>query len=281
MRLERYISQSISRSRRDVRRLIQQGRVRVNDEVEREHGRQVVQHHDAVTLDGQPLDGPGGHRLLMMHKPKGCVTANKSDMHQTVMDHMPVEHQHADLFPIGRLDKDTTGLLLFATDGGLNQLILHPRRHVEKAYIADLKAPMPADAEAVFAAGVELSDGSVCLPATLERLTETRVRVVLTEGRFHQVKRMIGHTGGHVTALHRERIGPIVLDPALAVGEVRALTVEERTRLVAAVRDNAKDSGVARVRGKPRRTRRGGLAIQDAAESAGGERVLRRRPPKP
>ncbi len=237
-----------------MRKLIGQGRIVVNGAVEKDPSRQVVIAHDDVRMGDEKLTGPGGHRLLMMNKPAGCVTANKSDIHETVMDHMPAEHWHPNLFPIGRLDKDTTGLLLFATDGGLNQLILHPRRHVEKAYIVDLKRPMPEGAEEAFERGVELSDGSVCLPARLERIGGNRVRVILTEGRYHQVKRMIGHTGGHVTKLHRERIGPITLEPARPRGQVRPLTDDERKARVAAVRDNAKTSATPRVRGRSRRS---------------------------
>ena len=235
MRLERYVSQSLSRSRRDCRGLILTGRVTVNGDVVRVPGHQVVQHSDTITLDGEPLRGPGGYRLLMMHKPAGCITATVSDEHEVVMAHVPADLKHPKLFPVGRLDKDTTGLLLFTTDGGLNQLLLHPRRHVEKAYIATLKRPLADGVEAMIEEGVPLSDGTVCLPARLDRIDELTVRLIVTEGRYHQVKRMLGHVGGHVVQLHRERIGPLVLDPALGPGEVREVTPEERDQLVASV----------------------------------------------
>ena len=261
MRLERFVSQSLSRTRRESRGLILTGRVTINGEVVRQSGHQVVQHSDEVRLDGELLRGPGGYRLLMMNKPAGCITATRSDEHETVMRYVPENLSHPKLFPIGRLDKDTTGLLLFTTDGGLNQLLLHPRRHVEKAYIATLKGPLPEGAEEAFEKGVELSDGSVCLPATVERIDDLHVRVVVTEGRYHQVKRMLGHVGGHVTQLHRERMGPLLLDPALGPGEVRVVTAEERQTLVGSIgdrrsfgpRDPDGDGGLRPLRRKKRR----------------------------
>ncbi len=242
MRLERYVSQSLSRSRKHVRALIGAGRVQVNGNIVREAGYQIVQHSDEVRLDGDKLGGPGGHRLLMMNKPRGCITARRSAEHATVMEHIPTDLWHAKLFPVGRLDKDTTGLLLFTTDGGINQLLLHPRRHVEKAYTVTLKAPIGENAEEVFASGLELSDGSICKPAKLERIDDLHVRVIVTEGRFHQVKRMIGHVGGHVVGLHRERIGAVTLDDDLGPGQCRALTDAERDALVGDARERGRRS---------------------------------------
>jgi 16S rRNA pseudouridine516 synthase len=192
-----------------------------------------------------------------------------------VVGHIPTSLWHRNLFPIGRLDKDTTGLLLFATDGAISQLLLHPRRHVEKAYIATLKAPLPEGVEAIFKKGVPLTDGSVCLPAKLERVEETRVRVVVTEGRYHQVKRMLGHVGGFVIGLHRERLGPLLLDPELKPGQVRPLTPQERDTLVKAARGrNNQRPRPARPSRSPRTIRAG---RGDAAKSAPAVRKRSRR----
>lgn len=226
MRLDRYLSQTSHISRREATALIRAGRVAINQTVQRDPGVHVVAGHDAVTLD-QARVRPPGHVTLVMHKPAGCISATVSHTHETVLDHVPTGLRHRDLAPIGRLDKDTTGLLLLTTDGGLSHYLTHPKHHVEKAYLATLKAALAAGAEARFQEGVVLGDGTPCRPALLERVGELQVRVTVSEGRFHQIKRMLGAVGGHVVALHRERLGALRLDPGLSPGEVRALTDEE------------------------------------------------------
>jgi 16S rRNA pseudouridine516 synthase len=165
--------------------------------------------------------------LIMLHKPAGVITSTSDGGGPTVMSCIPDELNRKDLAPIGRLDKDTTGLLLLTTDGGLTHALTHPRRHVEKAYLATLSQPLPAEAVQRFAAGVELADGTLCAPALLEILSESQARVVLREGKYHQVKRMVAACGSSVTALHRERIGDLWLDPALQPGMARAVSLEE------------------------------------------------------
>ncbi len=173
---------------------------------------------DALTVDGRRLSPPGGRRLLMMHKPPGTVCGPATDRHRSVLELVPDVLRHPDLAPLGRLDADTTGLLLLATDGAIDQVLLRPGR-VEKAYAAAVDA-IPA----------RLGD---TMPARFEVVGNGRVRVVVTEGSFHLVKKLLGHRGARVTALHRERIGPLRLDPALPPGGVRALTADERAALAA------------------------------------------------
>lgn len=230
MRLDRYLSQGTGMPRSHATPIIRAGLVTVDGVVVRDPASQVIAGKAEVTARGVLVREPG-HLLLMMHKPTGVVTTTEEGRSPTVMELVPQALRHRDLAPIGRLDKDTTGLLLLTTDGGLNHALTHPRRHVEKAYLAELERPLDADAEARFAAGLVLSDGTVCQPAGLERLGELRARVLLREGRYHQVKRMIALCGSCVTALHRERIGALRLDPTLQPGAVRALTADEWTLL--------------------------------------------------
>lgn len=202
------------------------GKVAVNGKNVRDAGHQVVVGRDVVLWRGQVVRETG-HLLVMLHKPAGVITSTEEGNSPTVMSCIPEELRRKDLAPIGRLDKDTTGLLLLTTDGGLNHALTHPRRHVEKAYLATLSEPLTAVAVERFAAGIELADGTRCAPATLELLGDRQVRVILREGKYHQVKRMVAACGSSVETLHRERIGDLWLDPALAPGMARAVTVDE------------------------------------------------------
>jgi len=226
MRLDRYVSQSTGMPRSHATPLIRGGQVTVDGAAVRDPGAQIVAGRDKVTVRGVLLREPG-HLLLMMHKPTGVITSTEQGPQPTVMGLVPTPLRHRDLAPVGRLDKDTTGLLLLTTDGGLNHALTHPRRHVEKAYLAELECELPSDAEARFGQGLVLPDGTACKPAVLERLGPLQVRVLLREGRFHQVKRMIAACGSTVLLLHRERIGALWLDATLPPGGVRELRAEE------------------------------------------------------
>lgn len=209
-------------------RLIRAGRVLVDGVVVRDAGAQVVVGKHTITADtpgemGQLVRAPG-HIHLLLHKPKGYVSSTEEGASPIVLELVPPEWQHRDLAPVGRLDKDTTGLLILTTDGGFNHALTSPRRHVEKAYLAQLDQPMPADAVERFAEGMDLGDLAPCKPADLEVLGLHQVRVVLREGRYHQVKRMVAKLGSTVVELHRERIGGLMLDASLPIGEMRVLT---------------------------------------------------------
>ena len=170
----------------------------------------------------------------MLHKPSGVLTATSDRSQPTVLDLFPPELQRFGLVPAGRLDKDTTGLLLITDDGALSHALMSPNRHVEKEYEAVVDGVLAADAVLRFEQGMTLRDGTECKPAKLEILEtepELRVRVTLKEGKYHQVKRMIAAVGGTVTALKRLRLGGLWLDKTLAPGEFRELTQEELEKL--------------------------------------------------
>jgi len=243
MRLDQVISQGCGCSIKAARDRIGGGGVSVNAVVCLEVSSQVFVVADAVAVNGAVAGPPFDarrvfFRLLLMHKARGavCESAARAD---SVLHAVPPELAHRHLAPVGRLDKDTTGLLLLTTDGGLSSLLTHPSCCVPKRYTATLSAHRALEADAVqrIAAGIGLADGMVCAPARLELGAEANVvHLTLSEGKNHQVKRMLGACGAAVEQLKRETLGALrlaELTPPLAEGEVRAPTAGE-IQLIAA-----------------------------------------------
>ncbi len=188
--------------------------------------------HDDVRVDGEPLDPPAG-LLLMLHKPAGYTCSTK-DRGRLVYDLLPPRfaRRSPTLSTVGRLDRDTSGLLLMTDDGALLHRIISPKSKLPKVYEATLAQPLRGDEEAVFASGTLMleSEKTPLLPAALEVLSPTRARLTLHEGRYHQVRRMFAAVGNHVVALHRTRVGGLALE-GLVEGRWRALHAEDRDRL--------------------------------------------------
>ena len=225
-RLDKLLSDSGRFTRSEARTVIRAGRVAVGGAVVRSPEQKFDADLQAITVDGQRLDCAEA-RYLMLYKPAGILSATEDPRQKTVLDLLPQEMQKLRLFPVGRLDKDTTGLLLLTNDGDFAHRVISPRRHVPKRYRAEVDGPLtPADA-AAFADGIALADGTKCLPAHLEIIGETVGRVTVYEGKYHQVKRMFAARGRTVTALHRESIGALELDGALLPGDFRPLHPEE------------------------------------------------------
>lgn len=215
-------------SRKEVGALVRAGRVQVAGVVVRDPAYKVDAQTAALTLDGVPLAMKATvPRTLMLNKPAGVITASHDARHKTVLDLLSLSERRG-LFAVGRLDKDTEGLLLLTEDGALSHALMHPRRHVEKEYEAVVDTLPPDHAVHTFAEGVVLRDG-VCRPAQLCVVASTppTVRVTLCEGRYHQVKRMLASVGSTVLQLRRVRLGGLWLDPALVPGAYRALTEDE------------------------------------------------------
>ncbi len=228
MRLDKMLSALGEATRSESKALLRAGRVTVNGAAVRD-GAENVSEDDAIALDGRLLD-TRLTRHLMLFKPAGVLTAAEDGRQRTVMDLLPPVYSALGCMPVGRLDKDTTGLLLLTTDGELGHRLLSPTRHVDKVYRARVEGTLTErDAEA-FAAGIVLRDFTA-LPARLEILSPDTALVTVREGKFHQVKRMFGAVGKPVAALHRLRFGPLTLDEALAPGEFRELTKEEAAQL--------------------------------------------------
>lgn len=230
MRLDRWLVTLGVGSRSQVQKLIRQGAVQVGEKVITDPGTSCDT-TAPLMLHRQPLDGRLV-RHVMLHKPSGLLTAARDKKQPTVMELLPQVYSSIGCMPVGRLDKDTTGLLLLTCDGEMNHRLLSPARHVDKTYLARVDTPLsPKDAEA-FAQGLQLSDFQA-KPARLEILEETLGRLTIHEGKFHQVKRMFAALGHEVLALHRESFGSLVLDETLLPGQWRELTQEEVHRLYA------------------------------------------------
>lgn len=183
-----------------------------------------------ICVNGEPLKWRR-FTWLMLNKPAGTLSATEDGRGPTVLDLLPPELRRLGLFPVGRLDKDTEGLLLLTNEGGLAHDLLSPRRHVDKVYYARVRGLLTEDDRAAFAAGMVLGDGLACRAAGLEILSaseeESEALVTLREGKFHQVKRMLAARGAPVAYLERVRMGNLTLDRALRRGEFRFLTDEE------------------------------------------------------
>jgi len=228
MRLDKLLSALGVASRSGCRALLKSGRVEIGGEKIRDGAFQVPDGAE-VKLDGQRLD-TRLTRHLIMNKPSGVLTAAEDHRQKTVMDLLPRTYGALGCMPVGRLDKDTTGLLLFTTDGELAHRLIAPDRHVDKVYEADVQGELEERDVMLFASGVPLGDFTA-LPARLEILAPNRGRVTVREGKFHQVKRMFAAAGKPVTALRRIAFGPLGLESDLPLGEYRELTGEEAAAL--------------------------------------------------
>ena len=229
-RLDKIISATGKKSRREVREMVRQGRVLVDGKPAPAADMKVDPQTAVILLDGEPL-GYEKFTYVMLHKPAGVLTATEDRRQETVLDLLPPELRRRALSPVGRLDKDTEGLLLFTNDGQLAHRLLSPKSHVDKVYYARVDGALEPGDIADFAAGMTLGDGLECLPAGLEILSPTEAFVTLREGKFHQVKRMLAARGKPVLYLKRLSMGRLRLDPALAPGAWRMLTEEERSAL--------------------------------------------------
>lgn len=229
MRLDRWLVTLGEGSRSQVQKLIRQGAAAVDGRVVTDPGAICDPAAQSLSLRGAALDG----RLIrhvMLHKPAGLLTAARDKKQPTVMDLLPPAYAAIGCMPVGRLDKDTTGLLLLTCDGELNHRLLSPARHVDKTYRATVDGPLTDADVRAFAAGLHLSDFDA-QPARLVVLSSGEDRsvaeVTVHEGKFHQIKRMFAAVGREVTALHRLAFGPLSLDEALSPGAWRELTDEE------------------------------------------------------
>ena len=229
-RLDKIISATGKKSRREVREMVRQGRVLVDGKPAPAADMKVDPQTAVILLDGEPL-GYEKFTYVMLHKPAGVLTATEDRRQETVLDLLTPELRRRALSPVGRLDKDTEGLLLLTNDGQLAHRLLSPKSHVDKVYYARVDGALEPGDIAAFAAGMTLGDGLECLPAGLEILSPTEALVTLREGKFHQVKRMLAARGKPVLYLKRLSMGRLRLDPALAPGAWRMLTEEERSAL--------------------------------------------------
>lgn len=225
MRLDAYLSRCTPLSRKEARRAIMAGRVAVAGQPVKKAA-EPVPPGAQVTLDGQAVFLPG-HVYLMLNKPAGLLSATTDAVQPVVNDLLP-EELATWVHPVGRLDLDTTGLLLMTSDGQWSHRITSPRHHCPKTYRVTLADPLSEDARQQLESGVQLrNEDQLARPASVVLVSERMIDLTVTEGRYHQVKRMLAAVGNHVKALHRHRIGNLELDPTLPAGSFRHLTEAE------------------------------------------------------
>lgn len=228
MRLDKYICDNTSLTRSLATKAIKSGRIKVNGIKPKSGALKILPDSDQVVFDGHLIEAQPSTRYYMMNKPQGYVCANSDGEHPLVFDLMDKEINISRLHTVGRLDKDTTGLLLITDDGQWSHQITSPNHHQAKTYRAWLAEPLIEDAELKIEAGIVLKDDiKPTLPATMQRVSDTEVLLTISEGRYHQVKRMFAALGNRVIRLHRESIGQVTLDPLLAPRNYRMLTLDE------------------------------------------------------
>lgn len=247
-RLDKVLSNMGWGSRAELKKRVKQGAITVNGKMAKDPGMHIDPLQDQIEVDGERVE----YRefvYLMLHKPPGVVSATEDTRDRTVMDLLDPSYRVFQLFPVGRLDKDTEGLLLLTNDGKLAHELLSPKKHVPKTYEADVLGRVDEEDVALFAKGVTLDDGYVTLPAELAIRTveETesgplsRISLTIHEGKFHQVKRMFEAVGKKVAYLKRVRMGGLVLDDTLAIGHCRELTPGELAAISQSVTGTAEN----------------------------------------
>lgn len=228
-RLDKIIASTGRWSRREVKALVRQGRVLVDGVPARSAEEKADPETAEIAVNGEALTYRR-FTWIMLNKPAGYLSATEDGKGATVLDLLPPELQKQGLFPVGRLDKDTEGLLLLTNEGGLAHALLSPKYHVEKMYYVRVAGRLTEEDCRAFAAGMTLDDGLICQPAGLEILSageRSEAHVILREGKFHQVKRMLAFRGKPVEYLERVRMGNLPLDASLSRGEFRFLTAAE------------------------------------------------------
>ena len=239
IRLDKYLADMQVGTRSEVKELIRKKRVTVNDNIVTKPESKINTDGDSVNVDGNAV-GYHEYEYFMLNKPAGVVSATDDNTCTTVIDLIKTNNRK-DLFPVGRLDKDTEGLLIITNDGAMAHDLLSPKKHVDKEYYLRVEGCLTAEDCAACAEGLRLDDGLQCQPAELVLLTagaESEAHITIREGKFHQIKRMMAYLGKPVLYLERVRMGNLTLDPLLSRGAYRFLTPEEQAGLGNLAREN-------------------------------------------
>lgn len=233
MRLDRFLCETNQGTRSQVKEWIKKGFVTVNGQTAKSADCKIDEETDRIALNGKILSFRR-YAYYMLNKPQGVVCSTQDDRERTVLDLLQEGNKGSlpkGLFPAGRLDKDTEGLLLITNDGALAHRLLSPSRHVDKTYLVQIDGKLTEEAAAALEAGVEIGEKGPTAPARVERLTDCSLYLTITEGKFHQVKRMLHAVGREVIFLKRIAMGPLLLDPALDTGAFRELNGGELEQL--------------------------------------------------
>lgn len=225
-RLDKFLSSQLNISRSDAKIGIRAGKAAVNGETVRDSAFRVNAESDKVVFAGDTV-GYKEFVYIVMNKPAGVLSASNDKRRKTVVDLVPDGLKRAGLFPVGRLDRDTTGLLLITDDGSFAHRVIAPKSKLPKTYIAELDGDVTPQMSELFEKGVVLADGTLCAPSQLKRIGERLAEITITEGKYHQIKRMFGTVGLGVNGLKRISIGNLKLDGNLQMGECRELSAEE------------------------------------------------------
>ena len=230
LRLDKFLSERGVASRKELKEIIRSGRVCVDGVPQCRPEAKIDPERSVILVDGKQISSRRSHSY-MLHKPLGVVTATEDRSERTVLDLLPPELKRLGLFPVGRLDKDTSGLLILTNDGDFAHRVISPKSTVEKCYSARVEGVLDEEDCRAFLEGITLKDGTRCLPAKLEILEKDRCLVRVIEGKYHQVRRMLASRGKPVLTLHRLSIGTLTLDDSLAPGEWRELSEEDLCRV--------------------------------------------------
>lgn len=228
-RIDRILSEQTNYSRKEIKKLVSKGLVLVNEGVVRRSDEKYDEDNISIKINGEDVS-VNKHFYLLLNKPKGYVSTTVSDSDKTVIDLVPNKYKTRTLFPAGRLDKDTTGLMLITDDGVFAHNILSPKKHIKKIYEVVIDKDVSDEMINGFEEGVKLNDGE-CKSALLEKVDTNKCLVTLTEGRYHQIKRMFGCYKAKVLELKRICMGELYLPTNLAVGEVREVSDEELIKI--------------------------------------------------
>lgn len=225
MRLDKFLCDTAGLTRTEAKNAVKKGQIAVNGQVQKAADFKVKENEDTVTFQGKPLSYAAFH-YYMLHKPAGVITATEDQKESTVMDILK-EEKVKNLFPVGRLDKDTEGLLLITDDGELAHNLLSPKKHVDKEYLVKVRDSISEEDCKKLSEGVDIGDEKPTAPAKVERVAEKEILLTIREGRFHQVKRMLQAVGNEVVYLKRLSMGSLRLPEDLEKGAYRPLSEEE------------------------------------------------------
>lgn len=228
-RIDKIISSQTNYSRKDVKKLILQKKISVNGKVAKKPEQKVNEQQDEIYIDGNKLEIKK-YIYLILNKPKGYISATEDRTAKTVLDLVPEKYMRRGLFPAGRLDKDTTGMMIITDDGEFAHNILAPKKHIEKTYRVQIDIDITDEMREKFKQGIVLKD-HVCRPATIVVEDKNTALITITEGKYHQIKRMFGCFGAKVVNLHRISMGGLQLPKDLREGECRELTATELLKL--------------------------------------------------
>jgi len=225
MRLDKFLCDTAGLTRTEAKNAVKKGQIAVNGQVQKAADFKVKENEDTVTFQGKPLSYAAFHYYIL-HKPAGVITATEDKKESTVMDILK-EEKVKNLFPVGRLDKDTEGLLLITDDGELAHNLLSPKKHVDKEYLVKVRDSISEEDCKKLSEGVDIGDEKPTAPAKVERVAEKEILLTIREGRFHQVKRMLQAVGNEVVYLKRLSMGSLRLPKDLEKGAYRPLSEEE------------------------------------------------------